>query len=138
MIKLKNCFRLDGNHEKTTAHPVRFGQTYFELQRRTHQNGVSEELVEVEYPHTPARVNSYCDVADYKRDPFTAITNGKPRVNLGDVRDIQEVVKMDTSERVAYLKGLRGAIDKLVELESEPTEKPTEKPTENPTEGGNA
>lgn len=134
MIKLKNCFRLDGNNDQTTPHPVRFGKTYFELQRRTHQNGVSEEFVEVEYPHTPARVNSYVDVADYKRDPFTAITNSKPRANLGDVRDIQEVMKMDSSERLAYYNNLRSAIDKLVDME---TNKTVEKTVEKRLEGEN-
>ena len=58
----------------------------------------SEQVVEREYPSTPESVKSYAEAADYRRDPVTAAMTAKPRTNLGDIRGMQDVSKMDTAQ----------------------------------------
>lgn len=141
-IVLKNCFRSTAINESTIEHPVRSAKTYAELQSRTVPYGVEEKLVEVEYPHTPERIKSYSDVADYKKDPLSAVANATPRQNLGDVRDFQKIQNMDTTELRALLDKTQNAIDlcrkKLAATESkeEPKEESKEEPKTEP-KGGN-
>lgn len=70
-------------------------ETFVSIDEVVTKDGV--KLVEKEYPYpiTPQYVNSFVDSSDYRKDPFSAINNGNNRVNLGDIRDLQDVASMD-------------------------------------------
>lgn len=108
----QNCFL----HEYSMEHDCRFarqGKTYIELQNKVVPDGIKQEYVEVEYPHTAERVNSYAEAADYRRDPFAAIAKSQPRENLGNIIDLQKLANMDTSARKAYIDSLSAAVETL-------------------------
>lgn len=70
----------------------------------------SEQIVEREYPITPESVKSYAEAADYRRDPVTAAMTAKPRTNLGDIRQMQDISKMDTVQLNALQLRYRAAM----------------------------
>lgn len=109
---MQNCFL----REVSEQHDCRFSKqpkTYVELQNKVVSDGIKQEYVEVEYPHTAERVNSYAEAADYRRDPFAAIVKSQPRENLGNIIDLQKLANMDTSARKAYINSLSEAIETL-------------------------
>lgn len=75
-------------------------KTYTELQRKTVQTGIVEQLVEVPYEITPVSVASYRESTDYKSNPAQAAAMGAltKRRNLGDVSKIQEVMSKDMTQ----------------------------------------
>lgn len=94
--------------KRTEYHP----KTYYVCARvRDEQTGKrSEQVVEREYPITPESVKSYAEAADYHRDPVTAAMTAKPRTNLGDIRGMQDVSKMDTAQLNALQQRYRAAM----------------------------
>lgn len=114
---IQNCFL----REATERHDCRFSKqpkTYIELQKKVVSNGIKEEYVEVEYPHTAERVSSYAEAADYRRDPFAAIAKSQPRENLGNIIDLQKLANMDTSARKAYIDSLSAAVETLKKVDT--------------------
>lgn len=114
---LQNCFL----REASSQHDCRFakqGKTYIELQNKVVPDGIKQEYVEVEYPHTAERVNSYAEAADYRRDPFAAIAKSQPRENLGNIIDLQKLANMDTSARKAYINSLSAAVETLKKVDT--------------------
>ena len=67
-----NCFLRDTVTAKD-LHTEYLQRTYMELQRKTVQNGIVEELKEVPYEITPASVKSFANSSDYHADPAGAI-----------------------------------------------------------------
>lgn len=137
-IVLRNCFRSVATGESSIEHPIRSSKTYSELQTSTVPTGIEEKLVDVEYPHTPERIASYSDVADYKKDPLAAVASASPRQNLGDVREFQRIQSMDTCELRALLDKTQKSIDLLREKlkEKEPKAEPKAESKVEP-QGGN-
>ncbi len=109
---LKNCFL-------TVSAPIgddipgeRSPERYFELRRTVVDSGISEELVEVDYPITKEYVNSFADSADYRVDPLSKVrpNGGK---NLGDIVDLQNMTAMDMqAARTAY-DNLKAVFERL-------------------------
>lgn len=124
---MQNCFL----REASTQHDCRFSKqpkTYIELQNKVVSDGIKQEYVEVEYPHTAERVSSYAEAADYRRDPFAAVAKAKPRDNLGDIVDLQKIANMDTSARTAFINSLSEAVQTLKKANEVPAVKPATEP----------
>lgn len=86
------------------AFDLRFGNPrckYYSLDDVVEGDGIRQVVTEQEYPVTPESVNSYRDGCDYRFDPAGAIARGVKRQNLGDVRQMQEVMNMDAEEAAA-------------------------------------
>lgn len=90
-------------------------KTYFELQTIQKDNGIVQELVEVDYPITPSYVKSFVEDTDYKKNP-ELLTRNAGKQNLGDVTSIQELTSKDMS---AMREQAQALADKLSKLESE-------------------
>lgn len=84
--------------------------TYFSLDQVVQDDGVKEVLTEHEYPVTPESVNSYVSSCDYRLDPAGAIAGSVKRQNLGDVRAMQDVSKMDADQAQALLSSLQARL----------------------------
>lgn len=92
---------------------------YITLQESVEDSGLKQEFVEVDYPITPAYVNSYVESCDYRRDPFGAVARGGSRVNLGDITEMQSVASMDTEHARALYAQLSERFSRLpVEAQS--------------------
>lgn len=86
------------------AFDLRFGNPcckYYSLDDVVEKDGIKQVVTEQDYPVTPESVNSYRDGCDYRLDPLGAIARGEKRQNLGDVRQMQEVMRMDAEEAAA-------------------------------------
>lgn len=105
-------------------------KVYSELQRKTTSNGIVEELVEVDYPHTPEVIKSYAPSADYHSDVVGAIASATPKANLGDVSVFQDILSRDMSEARSLYEGLKSV------FESKPAAESAAKPAAEPAEGG--
>lgn len=124
----QNCFVRDVV-SATDLRTSSVDKVYGTLDEETTQNGVRFKISEQPYPITPQYVNSFVDSADYRRDPANAIANGVKRENLGDVRDVQNLSKVDTmsaQELYAALKAKLEAFEK-----SQVTPAPTPAPVNN-------
>lgn len=73
---------------------------YASLEKHQLPNGYTFELEEVDYPINSESVTSYADSSDYRRDPMAAIASAPKRVNLGDIREVQEFVAQSPQEAV--------------------------------------
>ena len=71
---------------------------YRTLVTRYEGNSIIEEEVEQDYHITPEYVASFAESADYHTDVNGAIAKSKPRKNLGDIRYMHEVAKMDSGD----------------------------------------
>lgn len=92
------------------AFDLRFGNPrckYYSLDDVVEGDGVRQVVTEQEYPVTPESVNSYRDSCDYRLDPAGAIARGEKRQNLGDVRQMQEVMSMDAEQAAAQYAALK-------------------------------
>lgn len=100
----QNCFL-----RECVSCPVAFkrqpGQ-YESLDEVSSSNGIELKPTVNDYPITPQYVNSFVDSSDYRRDPLAAIANGRGGVNLGDMRQIQEVASMDMEHAKALYNQL--------------------------------
>lgn len=111
-LLLQDCFLRDvrtAHDLNTDAHKKKI---YHELQRKTVDNGVVEELVEVDYPITPESVKSYSVSCDYRNDPAGAILRGSKGKNLGDVRDTQRVLNLDSPAAQSLYQHLKEVFEK--------------------------
>lgn len=79
---------------------------YITLQESVTEDGLKQEFVDVDYPITPASVNSYVESCDYRCDPFGAVARGSSRPNLGDITQMQSVASMDTEQARALYSQL--------------------------------
>lgn len=71
--------------------------SYYSLDEVQTDDGVSFKKNLYPYPITPSYVNSFVDSSDYRRDPVNAIVNGRSGSNLGDCRDFQNIMSMDSA-----------------------------------------
>lgn len=128
----QNCFTRD-----VTVHssvPVRSPVYFTSLDEVSTPNGVEIKITENEYPITPQYVNSFVDSADYRRDPLGAIANAPQRRNLGDVREIQNVSQMDTSELLNLYNQLKTRFGEAKNAASQSSATPS---ASNPSGGDN-
>lgn len=79
---------------------------YFELQRTPTKKGIGleENLTAVEYPITADYVGSHLGETNYKIDPLAAVARAGKRDNLGDIRNVMDIMSMDTEEAVAAFR----------------------------------
>lgn len=101
----QNCFTRDVTVHSST--PVRSPVKFTSLDEVSTPTGVEIKITENDYPITPQYINSFVDSSDYRRDPLGAIANAPQRRNLGDVRQVQDVSKMDTPELLALYNQLK-------------------------------
>lgn len=88
------------------------GKKYFELVTKQMPNGMVQELVEVDYPITPASVKSYAASADYRND-INAALNSSPRgKNLGDLTKVQHVLSSDMETARNLYSNLKNIFEK--------------------------
>lgn len=115
-LLLTNCFLRDVIPPKD-IHRGNSQHEYYELVRVVKQNGVIEEMRSVPYPHTVESVKSYAEAADYRNDPAAAMYQAakNPRKNLGDIRDTQKILGMDSETATALYKHLQEAFAKAAE-----------------------
>ena len=123
-----NCFLRDTVTAKD-LHTEYQQRTYMELQRKTVQNGIVEELKEVPYEITPASVKSFANSSDYHVDPAGAILRGNRGKNLGDVSAVQKVASMDSMEAAAMYAELK---KKFETAKQEPQPQPQQEPQPQP------
>lgn len=102
----QNCFVRDCS-QKTDLQSVVTDKKFYSLDEKPSDNGFSYELNEYPYPITPQYVNSFIDSSDYRKDPANAISNGSKHVNLGDIRSIQDLSKLDTSVQRSLYESLK-------------------------------
>lgn len=105
---------------------------YVELQEIPTQNGVVEHYVELDYPITAESVNSYADSADYRKNP-EVIRQAVPRQNLGDISEVQKLLREDMSALRDIAIRSQEIMDKLQQVSAEPTAEPIVEPTAEPT-----
>lgn len=125
MSKKEKCTRVKCNllqAEVYVRFPVRVcgnGKVtrYCELQETPCSNGVVEKLVECDYPITAESVNSYADSADYRKNP-EIIRQATPRQNLGDISDMQQVLRNDMSAMRDLMKNSQEVLAKLEEYKA--------------------
>ena len=131
-----NCFLRDTVTAKD-LHTEYQQRTYMELQRKTVQNGIVEELKEVPYEITPASVKSFANSSDYHVDPAGAILRGNCGKNLGDVSVMQKVASMDGMEAAALYQELKKKFE-MAKQEPQLDPQPQQEPQPQPQpQGGN-
>lgn len=89
-------------------------------------NVLREEETELDYPITPAYVKSFVEGADYHYDVLGAMSRAVPRKNLGDVRDMQKVSKMDDGELNALVKHFADLLAQKQQEQAAPAAENTE------------
>lgn len=87
------------------------GKKYYELITKQMPNGMVQELVEVDYPITPASVKSYAASADYRNDINSALSSTPRGKNLGDLTKVQQVLSSD----METARNLYGNLKKIFE-----------------------
>lgn len=90
---------------------------------RYEDNMIIEEEIERDYPVTPEYVASFAESADYHTDVNGAVAKSKSRINLGDVRDMQEVARMDSGDLNALAIRF-DALNKTLQAEIERRKQP--------------
>lgn len=108
---------------------------YVELQTVPCDNGELEEYVEVDYPITEESVNSYADSADYRKNP-DVVANAIPRQNLGDVSELQKILRNDMSAMRDMLAQSQEVMKKLEEAQKASTAPVQSAPDQVVTNGG--
>lgn len=73
-------------------------EQYVSLDEVVTDTGVQLRETVVNYPITPQYVNSFVDSSDYRKDPFSSVVQSSKGSNLGDIRDIQNISSMDSSQ----------------------------------------
>lgn len=76
---------------------------YFDIQTLPVENGYVEKLVEIENPITPEYVNSFADLANYKKNLSAAIS-GNSKGSYGDFTSLQDFASLDSSEQLTRIK----------------------------------
>ena len=131
-LLLTNCFLSDTLPPKD-IHRGNKEHVYYELVREVKPEGIIESMREMPYPHTVESVKSYAEAADYRNDPLSAmvLASKNPRKNLGDIRETQNILRMDSQSVQALLKTLQDAFAKAAE-ESKKAEEGKENPAPAP------
>ena len=116
-LLLSNCFLRDVIPPKDIRRGNKVHE-YCELVREVKPEGIIETMKVVPYPHTVDSVKSYAEAADYRNDPASALyqASKNPRKNLGDIRETQNVLKLDSEQAQALLKTLQEAFAKANEV----------------------
>lgn len=117
--------------KRTEYHPKRY-KVYTKV--RDENNRRIGSVVEREYPITPESVKSFRDTADYRIDPASAVAASRPRTNLGDVRGIQDVSKLDDTQLSAMAERFAQAQKELLEYRARRQKE--QQPVVESTEGG--
>lgn len=126
MRKKETCSRVKCNllqAEVFVRFPVRICddgtkiRKYVELQETTTQNGVIEDYVEMDYPVTAESVNSFADSADYRKNP-EVIKQAVPRQNLGDIAEVQQLLRSDMSALREIAARSQEVLTKINELQN--------------------
>lgn len=97
---------------------------YVELQEVPCENGIQEQYVLVDYPVTAESVNSFAESADYHTNP-EVVTRAQPRQNLGDITEVQQMLRSDMSGLRDLVASAKDTLAKLEEYEK--AQKITEK-----------
>lgn len=116
-LLLTNCFLRDVIPPKD-IHRGNKVHEYCELVREVKPEGIIETMKVVPYPHTVDSVKSYAEAADYRNDPVSAMyqASKNSRKNLGDIRETQNILKLDSQQAQALLKTLQEAFAKANEV----------------------
>lgn len=85
---------------------VRRPKVYVSLDEVSTDDGVSRRYTENDYPITPESVASYAESCNYKTDVLGNIARFRGGVNLGDVREIQDIVNMDSAAAAKFYSEL--------------------------------
>lgn len=115
-LLLTNCFLSDTLPPKD-IHRGNKEHVYYELVREVKSEGIIESMREKPYPHTVESVKSYAEAADYRNDPLSAMVQASknPRKNLGDIRETQNILGLDSQAVQALVKTLQEAFAKAEE-----------------------
>lgn len=115
-LLLSNCFLQDVLPPKD-IHRGNKEHQYYELVREVKPEGIIESMREMPYPHTVDSVKSYAEASDYRNDPAAAIYKASlnPRKNLGDIRETQGLLKLDSQAARALYETLAKAFAKANE-----------------------
>lgn len=89
-------------------------------------NILREEEVELDYPITPEYVKSFVEGADYHYDVLGALSRSVPRQNLGDIREMQKVGKMDDGDLNALVKHFADLLAQKQQEQAAPAAENTE------------
>lgn len=140
-MKKNTCTRVKCNllqAEVYVRYPVRVCgdgtkcRKYVELQEVPTQNGFVEHYVELDYPITADSVNSYADSADYRKNP-EVIRQAVPRQNLGDISEVQKLLREDMSSLRDIATRSQEIMEKLQKIQAEPIAESTDELTDEPT-----
>ena len=101
---------------RTEYHPKSY-KVYAKV-RDEHNQRVGK-VVEREYPVTPEAVKSFRDIADYHTDPAAAVASAPSRKNLGDIRDMQSIAKMDDTQLNAMAERFASARVEIERIRAE-------------------
>lgn len=99
----QNCFVRDCSLKSDLNSDSSSESSYLSFVEKVVSNGTTLELHSFPYPITPHYVDSFVDSTDYRVDPLGSVANSVKRKNLGDIRAMQDVSKMDSDQaRVLY------------------------------------
>lgn len=108
----QNCFVRDVTRKVDLGDTPKSSEgSYVSLDEVTTSTGVEIRRTVEPYPITPQYVSSFAESSDYRKDPFSAITNGIRRKNLGDIVDVQRVAGMDMSSAQELYARLKVVFD---------------------------
>lgn len=110
----QNCFVRDVTNKAGLVNNS-CPDSYLSLDEVVTSKGVEIKESVNDYPITPQYVSSFLDSSDYRKDPFSAISNGVNKQNLGDISDVQKVVSMDTEQARALYNQLSEVFSKPVD-----------------------
>ena len=102
--------------KRTQYHPKSY-KVYAKV--RDERNRRVGKVVEREYPVTPESVKSFRDIADYHADPAAAVASAPSRKNLGDVRDMQSIARMDDTQLSAMAERFAAARAEIERIRAE-------------------
>ena len=115
-LLLTDCFLRDTLPPKD-IHRGNKTHEYYELVREVKPQGIIETMRPMPYPHTVESVKSYADAADYRNDPASAIYQASrtSKQNLGDIRETQGLLKLDSQAARALYEELSKVFAKAKE-----------------------
>lgn len=113
--------------KRTQYHPKSY-KVYAKV--RDERNRRVGKVVEREYPVTPESVKSFRDVSDYRADPAAAVASAPSRQNLGDIRDLQSIAKMDDTQLIAMAERFAVARAEIERIRAEREKAPVSTPEE--------
>lgn len=123
----QNCYALDVcTSIKDTKKKNNTITTYPSLEKKKLPNGYVEQVEDKDYPINSDSITSYVDGADYRRDPATAVAQGRKRVNLGDVAEVQEFLRNNPQEAVRLARNVSQTLEAFLKQQSSKESKPQE------------